>query len=313
MKNRRGRRFDIFCAGELLVDFISSGFAESLDEAKSFERHMGGSPANLCMNMARLGNSASLAASVGQDDMGSFLKDFVEKTGVNCTHLRQVKAPTTLILVTRTTKVANFEAYRMADALIAASQMPLKRLKESTIFHTTCFGLGKKPGQKNIMSAARLAAENGCQLSIDANYAAKTWPDREDPKKFVEAFCNLGAIVKVSEVDWERLYGSPLSDASTAAKHFLKLGAKLVCVTMGGEGAFVADEAGGEYLPARKVEVKDTTGAGDAFWSGFLTAWLDGYSPIDCAKAGRSMAEMKISRFGALPNKVDKSLIYNDL
>lgn len=313
MKNRRDRPFDILCAGELLVDFISSGFAESLDEAKSFERHLGGSPANLCMNMARLGNATSLAASVGQDDMGSLLREFVEKSGVDCTFLRQVPAPTTLILVTRTTSVANFEAYRMADAMISASQMPLKRLQQSRIFHTTCFGLGKKPGQTNIMKAARLAAEAGCQLSIDANYAAKTWPDREDPKKFVEEFCNLGAIVKVSEVDWERLYQSPLSDASTAAKHFLKLGASIVCVTMGGEGAFVATADSGEYLPARKVEVKDTTGAGDAFWSGFLTAWLDGHTPIDCAKAGRSMAEMKISRFGPLPLKVDKTLIYSDL
>jgi sugar/nucleoside kinase (ribokinase family) len=313
MKNRRGRQFDILCAGELLIDFISSGFAESLNEANTFERHMGGSPANLCMNMARLGNKASLTASVGKDDMGHYLRGFVQKTGVDCEYLREVDAPTTLILVTRTTAVANFEAYRMADAMISQFQLPLSRLQESSIFHTTCFGLGKKPGQTNIMEAARLAAANGCQLSIDANYAPKTWPDSEDPKKFVAEFCNLGAIVKVSEVDWERLYGSPLGDASLAAQFFLNQGATLVCVTMGGKGAYVADQNGGEFLPARKVEVKDTTGAGDAFWSGFLTAWLDGYSPLSCAKAGRSMAELKISRFGALPDFVDKSLIYKDL
>ncbi len=310
MKNRRGRPFDILCAGELLIDFISSGFAESLDEAKSFERHIGGSPANLCMNMARLGNTASLAASVGKDDMGSFLKEFVQKTGVDCKYLRQVSAPTTLILVTRTTTVANFEAYRMADAMISAAQMPLQRLQQSAIFHTTSFGLGKKPGQTNILKAARLATENGCQLSIDVNYAPKTCPDRENPRKLVAEFCDLGAIVKVSEVDWERLYGAPFPDAGAAAQHFLELGASLVCVTMGGDGAFVADQSGGEFLPARQVEVKDTTGAGDAFWSGFLTAWLDGHAPIACAKAGRSMAEMKISRFGPLPNRVDKALIY---
>ena len=264
------------------------------------------------MNMARLGNQTSLTASVGMDDMGSYLKRFVEKTGVDCEYLRQVDTPTTLILVTRTTAVANFEAYRMADAMISPFQLPLSRLQDCTLFHTTCFGLGKKPGQTNIMEAARLAAANGCQLSIDANYAPKTWPDQEDPKKFVAAFCNLGAIVKVSEVDWERLYGGPMESASLAAQFFLNLGASLVCVTMGGEGAFVADKDGGEFLPARKVEVKDTTGAGDAFWSGFLTAWLDGYSPIQCAKAGRGIAELKISRFGALPDTVDKSLIYRD-
>lgn len=313
MKNRRERPFDILCAGELLVDFISSGYAESLDEAKSFERHMGGSPANLCMNMARLGNKASLTASVGMDDMGSYLIDSVKKTGVDCKYVRQVVAPTTAILVTRTKSVANFEAYRLADAMISPSQLPTSRLRNSTIFHTTCFGLGKKPGQTNIMKAARKAVELGCQLSIDANYAQKTWPDRDDPRKFVEAFCNLGAIVKVSEVDWERLYGRPLKDANLAAEFFVKMGASLACVTMGGDGAFVANAKSGEFLPSRKVEVKDTTGAGDAFWSGFLTAWLDGYGPLDCAKAGRSMAELKIANFGPLQGSVDKSLIYKDM
>lgn len=312
MKNRRKRDFDIFCAGELLVDFISSGFAESLDEAKTFERHMGGSPANLCMNMARLGNRTSLAASVGNDDMGSFLLEFVKKTGVDSTYLHQVAAPTTLILVTRTKTVANFEAYRLADAMISQAQIPLKRLKQSAIFHTTCFALGKKPAQTNILKAARLAEKHGCQLSIDANYASKIWPDQAKAQKIVAEFCNLGAIVKVSEVDWERLYGSPFADAKTAAGHFIGLGASLVCVTMGGDGAYVSDKHAGEFLPARKVDVRDTTGAGDAFWSGFLTAWLDGHSPIECAKAGRCMAELKIGAFGPLSNTVDKALIYRD-
>ncbi len=313
MKNRRGRHYDILCAGELLVDFISSGYAESLEEANSFERHMGGSPANLCMNMARLGNNTSLVASVGHDDMGSFLVDFVKKTGVDCSLVRQVAAPTTLILVTRTKAVANFEAYRLADARISGNQLPDERLRQTSIFHTTCFGLGKKPGQTIIMKAARRAVELGCQLSIDANYAPKTWPDREDPRKFVAEFCNLGAIVKVSEVDWERLYGSPFESAEFAAQFFIKMGASLVCVTMGGDGAYVADSKKGEFLQARQVNVKDTTGAGDAFWSGFLTAWLDGHSPLDCAKAGRSMAEIKIGHFGPLQENVDKSLIYKDL
>jgi sugar/nucleoside kinase (ribokinase family) len=313
MKNRRGRPYDILCAGELLVDFISSGYAESLDEAKTFERHMGGSPANLCMNMARLGNKTCLVASVGKDDMGSYLIDFVKKTGVDCKFVRQVAAPTTAILVTRTKAVANFEAYRLADARISPAQLTDEQLKQTSIFHTTCFGLGKKPGQTNIMKAARRAVEFGCQLSIDANYAPKTWPDREDPRKFVAEFCNLGAIVKVSEVDWERLYGSPFASAEVAAKHFINLGASMVCVTMGGDGAFVADKKTGEFLPARKVEVKDTTGAGDAFWSGFLTAWLDGHGPLECAKAGRSMAELKIVKIGPLQENVDKALIYKEI
>jgi fructokinase len=120
----------------------------------------------------------------------------------------------------------------------------------------------------------------------------------------------MGAFVKVSEVDWERLYGLPLTDYKQAAQHFLDLGAAEVCVTLGGEGCYVATKEEAHFLAARPVEVKDTTGAGDAFWSGYLTAWCDGLSLLAKAKAGRRMAELKLGYFGPLPNTVDRKMIY---
>lgn len=310
---RRTRPIDILCAGELLVDFISRDYAETLDEAKTFERIIGGSPANLCMNMARLGNRAKLVASVGNDDMGRYLRSYVERLGVDCSNLSSEQAPTTLILVTRTKTVANFEAYRGADTLLRTSQLRQATLAKCSIFHTTCFALSRKPAQTTLMKAAENAAKSGVQLSIDANYAAKIWPDRAVAQGMVADYCKLGAIVKVSEVDWERLYEHPLDDPEKAARHFLQLGARIACVTLGSEGCFVASAEEKHFLPSRKVEVKDTTGAGDSFWSGFLTAWLDSHTLINCAKAGRRMAEMKIGVFGALPEVVERQLIYCDL
>jgi fructokinase len=64
------RSIAILSAGELLVDFITAEFVQTLDEATLFKRIPGGSPANLAMNMARLGNNAMLVACVGNDDMG---------------------------------------------------------------------------------------------------------------------------------------------------------------------------------------------------------------------------------------------------
>ena len=58
----QNKKYDIVCAGELLVDMISENFAENLSDISTFRRIPGGSPANLCMNMARLGNQTSLVA-----------------------------------------------------------------------------------------------------------------------------------------------------------------------------------------------------------------------------------------------------------
>lgn len=310
----RERAIDILSVGELLIDMISTDFADSMDNVESFKRIPGGSPANLGMNMKRLGNAVRLVASVGKDDMGEYLIQYIQNLGLETTSIQQVDEPTTLILVTRSKTVSNFEAYRCADCQISDAQIGDDLLKTVSIFHTTCFALGKEPAQDVILRGAKRAAELGCVLSIDVNYAQKVWQSEVDVKEIVAKYCSHGAFVKVSEVDWERLYGSKLTNPDTAAKHFLSLGARDVCVTLGGEGCYVASNTeGGHFLPSRPVEVKDTTGAGDAFWSGFLTARLDGHSILDAAKAGRKMAELKLAHFGTLPNTVERKRIYEDI
>lgn len=312
MSENRSKKYDILAVGELLIDFISTDFADNLDEVQNFKRLLGGSPANMCMNMARLGNSAKLLASLGNDDMGRYLLKYVQSIGVDCRHVRPVDMPTTLILVTRSRNVSNFEAYRGADAEIVDEQFPDGIFDETALFHTTCFALSREPAQGSIMRAARLAAQKGCQLSIDANYARKIWNDQEQAQEMVAEYCSHGALVKVSEVDWERLYNSKLERPEAAADHFLGLGASEACITLGSEGCFVANAQSRHFLPSRKVEVKDTTGAGDAFWSGYLTAWLDGEPLINRAKAGRRMAELKLAHFGPLPNRVPREEVYVD-
>jgi len=309
----RNRPFDILSVGELLIDLMSASFADSLSEISTFQRHPGGSPANLCMNMARLGNRTKLVASVGKDDLGQFLLDYVQTLPIDCTDLNQVMVPTTLILVTRSKSVANFEAYRGADCQITPIQLKEEILKKVSIFHTTCFALSQQPAQSTILEGAQKAATLGCQISIDANYASKIWPNRIEAQKVVADYCQLGAIIKMSEVDWERLYEHPLDNPQKAITHLLSLGAKEVCLTFGGDGCWVGNNQETQFLPARKVTVKDTTGAGDAFWSGYLTAYLDGHSLINRAKAGRSMAELKIGHLGTLPPKVNKDLVYADI
>ncbi|MEZ4991393.1 MAG: PfkB family carbohydrate kinase [Saprospiraceae bacterium] len=311
MTLRRQRNVDILSTGELLIDFISTDFTDNLDEASNFKRIPGGSPANLAMNMARLGNNATLVASVGNDDMGHYLSRYVESQGVDIRQMYRVNSPTTLILVTRSQQVSNFEAYRGADQHITSEQFPDRLLHDISIFHTTCFGLSRDPARSSILAAAAKAQAHGAQLSLDANYAAKIWPDRPAAQQIVEQYAGWGALIKISEVDWERLYDHPLEKPQEAALHFIGMGAQAVCVTLGAEGCYVASKEQSHFVEARKVEVKDTTGAGDAFWSGFLTAWLDDYDLLHCALAGRRMAELKLAHFGPLPNKVDRELLFD--
>jgi len=209
-----------------------------------------------------------------------------------------------MILVTRSQEASDFEAYRSADVQISAQQFP-EDWSNTSIFHTTCFALSKDTARTSILTAARLAARAGVQLSIDANYAAKIWPDQAEAQQVVAAYCSGGAMVKISEVDWERLYGSPWETPAAAVQHFHTLGASIGCATMGGDGCLVRDGQQVYPLGTTPGDVVDTTGAGDAFWSGFLWAWLKKYDLKACTHIARKMAEIKLSHFGPLPATVD--------
>lgn len=306
------KSIDILAAGELLVDFITAEFVHTLDEAVLFKRIPGGSPANLVMNMARLGNNAMLVSSVGNDDIGGVLSNYVARLGVDISNVVQVEEPTTLILVTRSANVSNFQAYRGADSMLSIRQFPYSRFEDISIFHTTCFALSRSPAQQVILQAAEKAKRAGCQLSIDANYAMKIWPDRREAQKIVAEYCRPGALVKISDVDWSRLYEDEAPAPDEVIDHFLKIGASEVCFTLGDKGCWVGDGNERHFLPSRPVEVKDTTGAGDAFWSGYLTARLDGKTLLERAMAGRAMAEKKLAHFGPLPDSMERTSIYTD-
>lgn len=300
----------LLAAGELLIDLISTDYADDLSATREFTRLQGGSPANLCLNLARLDHQTHLAAAVGQDPMGDFLVANVADTGLSVAGIRRSPAPTTLILVTRSRAVSDFFPYRGADKDLRADQFPDDLLRKVRLFHTTCFALSAAPARATLLDAAARAAALGCRLSIDLNYAQKIWPDRVVAQQIVRDYVGHGALVKCSEVDWERLYGTPLTDAAAAVDHFLRLGAHQVVITLGEHGSVGGDGNILVKCPVRPVTVKDTTGAGDAFWSGYLSGVIDGYGLERCLQAGRAMAEIKLQHFGPLEAPVERARIY---
>ncbi|MFN3381732.1 MAG: carbohydrate kinase family protein, partial [Runella zeae] len=278
----------------------------------TFRRFQGGSPANLAANMARLGNSTALVACVGNDNLGTYLIQKVAETGVDTAYIANDSiAPTSIVLVSRTKGTPDFIAYRTADCMIHPVHISDELLRNASFFHTTCFALSQAPAQDTIVEAAQRAHAAGCIVSLDANYAPQIWPDRTQAQKVIGDYCKNGAFVKLSEDDAERIFGE-LRSNSEIISAFHAMGAQLVCLTLGGKGSIVSSDFGKEYveIAGRPIEVRDATGAGDSYWAGFLTAWLDGKSPAECAQAGANIAALKISTVGPLPPKVERAILY---
>ncbi len=298
------RSIDILSAGELLVDFVTAEFVQTVDEATLFKRIPGGNPSNLAIQMARLGNNAMFAATVGNDEMGGVLINHLNRSGVDTSCVARVEEPTTMILTTRSATTSSLQVYRGADFMLSIRQFPFQSFEKIGIFHSTCFALSRNPSQHVILQSAERAQRAGCLVSIDVNYSEKIFPDRIEAKKAVSEICRYKALVKISDLDWKRLYEDNAPAPEAVIEHFLKIGASEVYFTSS-KGCWVGNGSENFSLPHRQ----DLTGTEDAFFAGYLTARLDDKNLHHSALAGHKMAELKLSA----NEKVDRALIYEDL
>jgi len=298
----RVKSIDIICVGEVLVDMIGDNVAENLAQTKSFSKFVGGSPTNVVNNMTQLGFKTVLVATLGNDGLGNFIKDTLKNTNLNLQYLiTKSELATSMILVSHTSGTPEFLPYRQADYFIDIQQIPEKLLKDSRVFHTTCFALSKNPAQATILQKAKEAFNNGCQLSIDLNYAQKIWGDTE-VLPVLKIYCQYQPFVKLSDDDAFRIFRKHLSN-NEIFDYFIGLGAKLVCLTKGKRGAFVSQKGQKTiFQSAPNVDnIVDATGAGDAFWSGFLAGYLEDFPIEACLKMANKLAAKKIQYVGGLP------------
>lgn len=297
------RSIDILCVGETLIDFIGSQLEKPITETKDYHRYLGGSPTNVAINMSRLELNVHMVATVGKDGFGDYILNRFSETGINASKVSEIDIPTTIIFINRTIKTPEFIPIRGADSHINDHQIDFDTLEKVKIFHTSCFAMSKQPARDTILNKAQHAHRLGCQLSIDINYSEKIWPDRHEALAAIKQYCSLEPLVKVSQDDMDRLYGRDLShDEIFSNLH--ELGAKTVCLTLGKDGAKLS-ELGNPILElsALKVDrIMDATGAGDAFWSGFLFAWLRGKSNETCMETALKMAAIKLQNVGRIPD-----------
>jgi fructokinase len=301
------RPIDIICIGESLIDFIGTQPEHPINRIKDYHRYLGGSPTNVAMNMARLGLNVEMIATVGKDGFGEYICERLSENEVKIEGIRTSETtPTTVIFVSRTTATPEFVPLRGADSEILPSQLPDEKLKRSRIFHTSCFALSRQPSRDTILEAATRAANLGCQLSIDINYSKKIWPDTQEAKAAITQYCSLNPIVKVSQDDVDRLFGKGMTHNEIFA-YLHELGVDLVCLTLGKDGAKLSERNQPTLeLSALKVEkIMDATGAGDAFWSGFLFAWLKEKPKQKCMEAALQMAAIKLQNVGRIPDFAD--------
>lgn len=293
------KEIDVFTIGELLVDMISNDYDDSFD-CSQYTKCFGGSPANIAMNIKRLGGNSALSSAVGNDGLGDFLINHLKKNSIDTRYISKVDNSTSMVLVSKskTTPVPIF--YRGADYNLQYDDNIEYALKNCKIVHFSCWPISQKNSRKTIEKVIDKAKENNILIGFDPNYHEMIWEKNHNGLEYIKNIISKVDIIKPSEVDAERIFGCDTPE--NQVKKFIDLGAKLVIMTLGKDGAIVTN--GDETLTFKTfaTEIVDTTGAGDAFWSGFYTGLTKSYSLKDSLNLGFATSAFKLKHVGAIAN-----------
>lgn len=291
------RNHDILTVGELLIDMISDEYEPGLEKL-GYHSYFGGSPSNIAMNVKKLGIRPFVCSAVGRDRLGEFLISRLQEAGIDTRCIQQVDYATSMVVVNKSASTPVPIFYREADYHLAYTRELEEILSDSKIIHFSCWPISRMPVRQTIQRVIAKARELGVLVCFDPNYHPMIWEKDEDGMSVVKPFISMADIVKPSEDDAGRLFG-PDTPENQIAK-FLTLGAKLVILTLGKDGALISNGSETLRVPSMATEVVDTTGAGDAFWSGFYAGIVKGFTIRQALAAGFAVSAYKLQYTGAV-------------
>ena len=297
--NFSNKEIDVFTIGELLVDMISNDYDDNFD-CNQYTKHFGGSPANIAMNIKRLGGNAAISSSVGNDGLGDFLINHLKNNNIDTSYINKVNNSTSMVLVSKSKSTPVPIFYRGADYNIDYDDNIDYALKNCKIVHFSCWPISQESSRQTIEKVIDKARKNNILIGFDPNYHEMIWEKNHDGLEYIKNLVSKVDIIKPSEVDAERIFGPDTPE--NQVKKFIDLGAKLVIMTLGKDGAIVTNGVETLKFKTLATEIVDITGAGDAFWSGFYTGLTKSYSLKDSLNLGFATSAFKLKHVGAITN-----------
>lgn len=304
--------------GELVVDFISVEQTDTLGNATTFRRYLGGSPANMATYVSKLGGTSAVISKTGIGAFGKFLKSELNRHSVVTDYLvMDHRTNTTIFFVSSTADTPDFQVNGGADALLNIREVPDELIERARAVHTSAFALSRDPQRLAVRRAMRLGARLGKVVSLDPNYDPRVWPDRDEAWEVLAEVLPYVTVVKPSAKDARRLFDPNMDDDAlegVCLETFHDLGAGVVIMTRSGGVVTVSDGSSVERIgPLPKVEVQSATGARDAFWSALLVAHLDGKEWGECVRFAHEIAALKLRVEGHVERMIDRHSFYRRL
>lgn len=310
-------KLDLICMGRVGVDLYAEQIGSPLKDAQTFRKYLGGCAGNIAVGSARLGLKSALFSRVGADAMGDFLKEELERNGVNTSLLVSDPHHLTALVLLGVRPPDDFPLifYRndCADKFLSFADINLELLAntKALLITGTCLATPNlRPVVKQVIQAAKNVS---IKLILDIDFRPVLWGltalgdgasrYRPCPEASLEFEAILPAFDLIVGTEEEFRIAGKDESLSQALSHIRSTSLATLVIKKGAYGCEIwpARESQAMSFKSFSIPVLNVLGAGDAFMSGFLKGYLEDKPYEHCARLANACGALVVSRHGCAP------------
>ena len=315
------KRLDVICIGRIAVDLYGQQIGARLEDMSTFSKYLGGSSGNVAYGTAIQGLKSGMLARVGDEHMGRFLREELQRVGADteCLITDKTRLTGLVILGIKDQDTFPLVFYRdnCADMGLTPEDIQEDYIASSRAVAVTGTHLSHPDTRAAVLKALDIARRHGLRTALDIDYRPVLWGLTslgDGETRFIESshvtqqlqeVLHYFDLVVGTEEEFHIAGGS--TDTLTALKNVrqatkatlvCKRGA-LGCVVLEGEIPTSWEQT--KLQSGVRVEVLNVLGAGDAFMSGLLRGWLNDESWEQACRYANACGALVVSRHGCAP------------
>lgn len=317
------KKYDLISIGRSGIDLYSDQYGGRLEDTLSFSKYLGGCPANIAIGTSKLGLNVAMITRVGNEQMGRSMLDTFANNGVDTQYIVTDKDRlTTLVLL----GIQNDETFPLlyyrqncADMGICADDIKEEALANTQAILISGTHLSTPETSKAVFRAVELAKKHNVKVIFDIDYRPTLWGLTDlggGESRFIASKPVTDQLQKVLP-DCDMIVGTDeefnIAGGSEQWRESLvnirKISQAVFIYKMGALGSTVIDPATSQDIPTQlqpfgqsfPIKVLNSVGAGDAFMSGFLSAYLRGKNWDECATRGNASGALVVTRHSCSP------------
>ncbi len=305
---QQDRPIDFICMGRANVDLYPIELGQTLSEATSFVKHVGGSPANIAVGLSRLGAQVSFISAVSDDPLGHYVVGYLKAEGIDTTNVLKdtTGTRTSLAFAEIIPDKSDVVFYRnnASDLQLSHSQIQKTQFDQAKALVITGSSFSASPSRETLFHAISLAHKKDVIVFFDLDFRPSEWHSLHDVALYYQMAAEKADVVIGTREEFLVTYPSVTGNQKNrhvedVIQGLLARHPQYVILKEGKHGATLLSESGDHVQQsAFKVEAIKPYGAGDAFAASLFYGMLHQQPTKEVMQNAAAAAAMVVSRVG---------------